>query len=126
MSHEDRTVVTCLDASGRWRPARLTLSPLVIGNSNNEKTEGASPSQAMVIGNSNNQEGEGWRVEFLEGAARGSATPLDSGVVTGGFTDCMLQHGAAHVYAVDVGHDQLDATLRADARDARVGRRFLR
>ena len=96
MSHEDRTVVTCLDASGRWRPARLTLSPLVIGNSNNEKTEGASPSQAMVIGNSNNQEGEGWRVEFLEGAARGSATPLDSGVVTGGFTDWHV-----HLHLID-------------------------
>ena len=96
MSHEDRTVVTCLDASGRWRPARLTLSPLVIGNSNNEKTEGASPSQAMVIGSSNNQEGEGWRVEFLEGAARGSATPLDSGVVTGGFTDWHV-----HLHLID-------------------------
>ena len=96
MSHEDRTVVTCLDASGRWRLATLTRSLLVIGNSNNEKTEGASPSQTLVIGNSNNQESSGWRVEFLEGAARGSATPLDSGVVTGGFTDWHV-----HLHLID-------------------------
>ena len=78
MSHEDRTVVTCLDASGRWRLAKLTLS------------------QTLVIGNSNNGEGEGWQVEFLEGAARGSATPLDSGVVTGGFTDWHV-----HLHLID-------------------------
>lgn len=39
-------------------------------------------------------------------------TCMDIGASTGGFTDCMLQHGAAKVYAIDVGHDQLDATLR--------------
>lgn len=37
---------------------------------------------------------------------------LDVGASTGGFTDCALQHGAEHVYAVDVGHDQLDESLR--------------
>lgn len=41
---------------------------------------------------------------------------LDVGASTGGFTDCMLQNGAAQVYAADVGHGQLDETLRADAR----------
>jgi 23S rRNA (cytidine1920-2'-O)/16S rRNA (cytidine1409-2'-O)-methyltransferase len=41
---------------------------------------------------------------------------LDAGASTGGFTDCLLQRGAAHVYAVDVGHGQLDAGLRADPR----------
>jgi 23S rRNA (cytidine1920-2'-O)/16S rRNA (cytidine1409-2'-O)-methyltransferase len=41
---------------------------------------------------------------------------LDAGASTGGFTDCLLQHGAARVYAVDVGKGQLDARLRADAR----------
>lgn len=41
---------------------------------------------------------------------------LDAGASTGGFTDCLLQHGAARVYAVDVGHAQLHERLRADAR----------
>jgi 23S rRNA (cytidine1920-2'-O)/16S rRNA (cytidine1409-2'-O)-methyltransferase len=41
---------------------------------------------------------------------------LDAGASTGGFTDCLLQRGAAHVFALDVGHGQLDARLRADPR----------
>jgi 23S rRNA (cytidine1920-2'-O)/16S rRNA (cytidine1409-2'-O)-methyltransferase len=41
---------------------------------------------------------------------------LDVGASTGGFTDCLLQRGATRVYAVDVGHGQLDARLRADPR----------
>jgi 23S rRNA (cytidine1920-2'-O)/16S rRNA (cytidine1409-2'-O)-methyltransferase len=41
---------------------------------------------------------------------------LDAGASTGGFTDCLLQRGATHVVAVDVGHGQLDAGLRADPR----------
>ncbi len=41
---------------------------------------------------------------------------LDVGASTGGFTDCLLQRGAARVYAVDVGHGQLDARLRGDPR----------
>jgi len=41
---------------------------------------------------------------------------LDAGASTGGFTDCLLQRGASHVYAVDVGHGQLDQRLRHDVR----------
>ena len=42
----------------------------------------------------------------------------DVGASTGGFTDCLLQHGAAHVLALDVGYGQLAATLRGDPRVA--------
>ena len=41
---------------------------------------------------------------------------MDVGSSTGGFTDCMLQNGAVRVYAVDVGHGQLDWKLRNDER----------
>ena len=41
---------------------------------------------------------------------------MDVGASTGGFTDCMLQNGAVKVYAIDVGHGQLDWKLRNDER----------
>ena len=53
---------------------------------------------------------------------------LDVGSSTGGFTDCLLQHGAARVYAIDVGTGQLDWKLRNDPRvivRERVNARFL-
>jgi 23S rRNA (cytidine1920-2'-O)/16S rRNA (cytidine1409-2'-O)-methyltransferase len=58
----------------------------------------------------------------LEGALRASGVSaqgkacLDVGQSTGGFTDCLLQAGAAQVVGVDVGHGQLHPRLRADAR----------
>lgn len=48
---------------------------------------------------------------LLEGAVC-----MDIGASTGGFTDCMLQHGAQKVYAVDVGYGQLDEKLCQDKR----------
>jgi 23S rRNA (cytidine1920-2'-O)/16S rRNA (cytidine1409-2'-O)-methyltransferase len=53
---------------------------------------------------------------------------LDIGASTGGFTDCLLQRGAARVYAVDVGHGQLDWRIRNDPRVAvleKLNARFL-
>jgi 23S rRNA (cytidine1920-2'-O)/16S rRNA (cytidine1409-2'-O)-methyltransferase len=41
---------------------------------------------------------------------------LDVGCSTGGFTDCLLQRGASHIYAVDVGYGQFDWRLRQDPR----------
>jgi 23S rRNA (cytidine1920-2'-O)/16S rRNA (cytidine1409-2'-O)-methyltransferase len=64
----------------------------------------------------------------LEGALRAFAldvtqvVALDVGASTGGFTDCLLQHGAAKVFAVDVGYGQLAWSLRQDPRVVSVER----
>lgn len=58
----------------------------------------------------------------LEGALRDfninteGIVAIDAGASTGGFTDCLLQHGASKVYAVDVGYGQLAGKLRIDPR----------
>lgn len=49
-------------------------------------------------------------------------TALDIGASTGGFTQVLLDCGAAHVFAIDVGHDQMDATLAADPRVTAIER----
>ena len=60
--------------------------------------------------------------EKLEGALHAfpidvqNTTCADVGACTGGFTDCLLQHGAKKVYAIDVGYGQLDYRLRSDSR----------
>ena len=54
-------------------------------------------------------------LEDLQVSAEGRVC-LDVGSSTGGFTDCLLQHGATRVYAVDVNTDQLAWKLRADPR----------
>lgn len=53
---------------------------------------------------------EHWRIDVT------GLTCADVGASTGGFTDCLLQHGAARVVAIDTGYGQIDAKLRADAR----------
>jgi 23S rRNA (cytidine1920-2'-O)/16S rRNA (cytidine1409-2'-O)-methyltransferase len=64
----------------------------------------------------------------LEGALKDFAVDpagcvgLDVGASNGGFTDCLLQHGAVRVYAVDVNTEQLDWKLRQDPRVIRIER----
>ena len=53
-------------------------------------------------------------------------TCMDIGASTGGFTDCMLQNGAARVYAVDVGYGQLAWSLRSDPRVVNLERTNVR
>lgn len=94
MSGEDRTVVTCLDASGRWRLARVFVADARAETDTPAKADAPSPS--LVIGVSKNLAGAGLQVEFLDDSQRGSATPLDAGVVTGGFTDWHV-----HLHLID-------------------------
>jgi 23S rRNA (cytidine1920-2'-O)/16S rRNA (cytidine1409-2'-O)-methyltransferase len=53
---------------------------------------------------------EHWRIDVS------GKNCLDVGASTGGFTDCLLQHGAAHVIAIDTGYGQMDFRLRQDQR----------
>jgi 23S rRNA (cytidine1920-2'-O)/16S rRNA (cytidine1409-2'-O)-methyltransferase len=53
---------------------------------------------------------EHWRIDVT------CKTCIDVGASTGGFTDCLLQHGAARVIAIDTGRGQINAKLRNDAR----------
>jgi 23S rRNA (cytidine1920-2'-O)/16S rRNA (cytidine1409-2'-O)-methyltransferase len=53
---------------------------------------------------------EQWKVDVA------GKTCLDVGASTGGFTDCLLQHGAARVVAIDTGYGQMDFKLRQDTR----------
>lgn len=53
---------------------------------------------------------EHWKIDLT------ARTCMDVGASTGGFTDCMLQHGAAQVIAVDTGYGQIAARLRSDPR----------
>ncbi|MFZ0286802.1 MAG: TlyA family RNA methyltransferase [Terriglobales bacterium] len=53
---------------------------------------------------------EHWKIDVV------GKVCLDVGASTGGFTDCLLQHGAARVLAVDTGHGQIDFRLRQDPR----------
>src|SRR5262249_9144617 len=54
-------------------------------------------------------------LDFFEVDVTGKVA-LDIGASTGGFTDCLIQRGAAKVYAIDVGHGQIAWKLRNDAR----------
>lgn len=52
----------------------------------------------------------GWKIDLI------GRTCMDVGASTGGFTDCMLQHGAVEVIAIDTGYGQIHARLRSDPR----------
>lgn len=78
------------------------------------------PGQAVTVRGEPGYVGRGGRK--LEGALDAfnidvnGTVVLDAGASTGGFTQCLLRRGAVRVYAVDIGHDQLDIILRKDPR----------
>jgi 23S rRNA (cytidine1920-2'-O)/16S rRNA (cytidine1409-2'-O)-methyltransferase len=106
----------------RERAQAMVLSGRVLVNEQKIDKAGASVDPAAAIrllGDDLKYVGRGGLK--LEAALRDwkivltGRTCMDVGASTGGFTDCMLQHGAAEVIAVDTGYGQIHARLRSDA-----------
>lgn len=107
----------------RERAQAMVLSGRVLVNEQKVEKAGASVDPAAVIrllGDDLKYVGRGglkleaalrdWKIDLT------GRTCMDVGTSTGGFTDCMLQHGAAEVVAVDTGYGQIHARLRSDPR----------
>jgi 23S rRNA (cytidine1920-2'-O)/16S rRNA (cytidine1409-2'-O)-methyltransferase len=93
-------------------------------------SENVPPDAALTVGKRRRFVSRGG--EKLDGALRAlgievsGRVALDVGASTGGFTDCLLQHGARRVYAVDVGYGQLDWRIRQDPRVVVIERQNVR
>ena len=107
----------------RERAQAMVLSGRVLVNEQKVEKAGASvdPDVAIrLLGDDLKYVGRGglkleaalrdWKIDLT------GRTCMDVGASTGGFTDCMLQHGAAEVLAVDTGYGQIHARLRSDPR----------
>jgi 23S rRNA (cytidine1920-2'-O)/16S rRNA (cytidine1409-2'-O)-methyltransferase len=107
----------------RERAQAMVLSGRVLVNEQKIEKAGANVDPAAAIrllGDDLKYVGRGglkleaalrdWKIDLT------GRTCMDVGASTGGFTDCMLQHGAAEVIAVDTGYGQIHARLRSDQR----------
>jgi 23S rRNA (cytidine1920-2'-O)/16S rRNA (cytidine1409-2'-O)-methyltransferase len=107
----------------RERAQAMVLSGRVLVNEQKIEKAGASVDPAATIrllGDDLKYVGRGglkleaalrdWKIDLT------GRTCMDVGASTGGFTDCMLQHGAAEVLAIDTGYGQIHARLRSDPR----------
>jgi 23S rRNA (cytidine1920-2'-O)/16S rRNA (cytidine1409-2'-O)-methyltransferase len=107
----------------RERAQAMILSGRVLVNEQKIEKAGASvdPEAAIrLLGDDLKYVGRGglkleaalrdWKIDLA------GRTCMDVGASTGGFTDCMLQHGSAEVIAVDTGYGQIHARLRSDPR----------
>jgi 23S rRNA (cytidine1920-2'-O)/16S rRNA (cytidine1409-2'-O)-methyltransferase len=107
----------------RERAQAMVLSGRVLVNEQKIEKAGASVDPAAAIrllGDDLKYVGRGglkleaalrdWKIDLT------GRTCMDVGASTGGFTDCMLQHGAAEVLAIDTGYGQIHARLRSDPR----------
>jgi 23S rRNA (cytidine1920-2'-O)/16S rRNA (cytidine1409-2'-O)-methyltransferase len=119
----DKLVVERGLAPSRERAQALVIAGRVLVNEQKVEKPGASvPSDAAlrVLGDDLRYVGRGglkleralehWKIDLT------GRTCVDVGASTGGFTDCMLQHGAARVIAIDTGYGQIAMTLRDDPR----------
>jgi 23S rRNA (cytidine1920-2'-O)/16S rRNA (cytidine1409-2'-O)-methyltransferase len=107
-----------LIASGaRWRKGPASAWQPILKNG--EELPLAAELQLLDDAESRYVSRGGLKLEGALGASGWSVTDLrclDVGQSTGGFTDCLLQHGAQQVVGLDVGHSQLHERLRADPR----------
>jgi 23S rRNA (cytidine1920-2'-O)/16S rRNA (cytidine1409-2'-O)-methyltransferase len=119
----DKLLVERGVAASRERAQAMVLAGRVLVNSQKVEKAGASVDQdsdIRLLGEDPKYVGRGglkleaaiknWNIDLA------GRTCLDVGASTGGFTDCMLQHGAGAVIAVDTGYGQIAARLRSDAR----------
>ncbi|MBA3912606.1 MAG: TlyA family RNA methyltransferase [Acidobacteriales bacterium] len=119
----DRLLVERGLAPSRERAQALILAGKVLVNDQKIEKAGANvepDAQVRLLGSDLKYVGRGglklgkalehWKIDVT------GRTCMDVGASTGGFTDCLLQHGAAKVIAVDTGHGQIDFKLRQDAR----------
>ena len=119
----DKLLVERGMAASRERAQALVLAGRVLVNEQKIEKAGAGVEQdaeIRLLGEDLKYVGRGglkleaalerWKTDLT------GRTCMDVGASTGGFTDCMLQHGAAKVIAVDTGYGQIAARLRTDAR----------
>ncbi len=118
----DQALVERQLVATRSRARALIMAGQVTVDGKSASKSGAAVSLESRIEVASTQPYVGRGGEKLAGALRATGVDpasricLDVGASTGGFTDCLLQHGAARVIAVDVGYGQLDWGLRNDPR----------
>ena len=119
----DQLLVECGLADSRSRAQALVMAGLVFhGERRIDKPGAAVPDDgALAVRGRDHPWVSRGGLKLAHGIERFGADPagrtcLDIGASTGGFTDVLLHHGAAKVYAVDVGHGQLAWKLRTDPR----------
>jgi 23S rRNA (cytidine1920-2'-O)/16S rRNA (cytidine1409-2'-O)-methyltransferase len=125
----DNLVVARGLASNAQKAQAMILAGEVFVNGARVSTSGTPIAEDALVEINSREQRFASRGGFkLEGALRdfhvdpADKVCLDVGSSTGGFTDCLLQHGATRVYAVDVTVDQIAWKLRQDARVLRIER----
>lgn len=123
---DDLLVARGMADSTHKAQAMILAGEVSVNGSRETKSGTAVAQDALVEVNSRGQKYASRGGFKLEGALRDfhidptGRICLDVGSSTGGFTDCLLQHGAVRVYAVDVTVDQLAWKLRQDERVVRI------
>lgn len=118
----DQLLVTRGLAESREQAQRLIMAGVVqVEGSKNVKSGHRVPPDCHIVVESGERYVSRGGLKLKAALAAFAINPAgktcaDIGASTGGFTDCLLQHGATRVYAVDVGRSQMHPRLRADAR----------